>query len=297
MRRPFTRADAIAAGVSPSALRGSRFRRIFRGVYIHSSVPASTITRIEAALLLHPPEAFASHTSAAKVYGVPVPDSPDVHVSVFAAADRRGRPGLTCHVAPPETPVEARRGLRVSAPQRMFVELAGVLDLVELVVVGDALVRLGLATAADLVEAAAGCPAATRAARLVRAEVDSPMESRLRMLIVLAGLPEPTVNHKVYDASGRLLYRFDLSYPELKLIIEYDGRQHREDLDQWDHDIERREWFDHNGWMIVLVVARGIFQRPWETLDRIRAALKLRGCTTMPRVLAEDWRPFFAGRA
>ncbi len=297
MRRPFTRADAIAAGVSPSALRGSRFRRIFRGVYIHSSVPASTITRVEAALLVHPPDAFASHTSAAKVYGLPVPDSADVHVSVFAAADRRCRPGLTCHVAPRTAAVESRRGLRVSAPRRMFVELAGVLDLVELVVVGDALVRLGLATVEDLVEVAAGCPAATRAARLVRIEVDSPMESRLRMLIVLAGLPEPTVNHKVYDASGRLLYRFDLSYPQLKLIIEYDGRQHREDLDQWDHDIERREWFDHNGWMIVLVVARGIFQRPWETLDRIRAALKVRGCSALPRVLAEDWRPFFPGRA
>ena len=33
-RRPFTRADALAAGISPKMLRGSRFRHIFRGVSV-----------------------------------------------------------------------------------------------------------------------------------------------------------------------------------------------------------------------------------------------------------------------
>lgn len=41
-RRPFTRADAIAAGVKPGLFRGSRFRRLFRGVYIDSGVPVTT---------------------------------------------------------------------------------------------------------------------------------------------------------------------------------------------------------------------------------------------------------------
>ena len=93
MRRPFTRAEAVAAGVSPSALRGANFCRIFRGVYIHSSVPAHPLIRVRAALLIHPPGAFASHASAARVYGVPVPTLPDEHVSVFEEKDRRRRPG------------------------------------------------------------------------------------------------------------------------------------------------------------------------------------------------------------
>ena len=44
-------------------------------------------------------------------------------------------------------------------------------------------------------------------------------ESRLRMLIVLAGLPEPKVNHKLLDERGRVRRRLDLSYPDLRLIV------------------------------------------------------------------------------
>jgi hypothetical protein len=41
--------------------------------------------------------------------------------------------------------------------------------------------------------------------------------------------------------------RFDLCYPSLKLIIEYDGRHHAEDSEQWLHDLKRRE--ASTGWM------------------------------------------------
>jgi hypothetical protein len=74
------------------------------------------------------------------------------------------------------------------------------------------------------------------------------METRLRMLIVLAGLPEPVVDFKGYWEDGTVRYRFDLSYPDHKIVVEYDGRQHRDDLTQWDHDVERGEWFDDDGW-------------------------------------------------
>ena len=49
------------------------------------------------------------------------------------------------------------------------------------------------------------------------------METRLRTLIVLTGLPEPTVNHVVRDLHGRKLYRFDLSCPDLKIVVAYDA--------------------------------------------------------------------------
>lgn len=301
MRRPFTRTDAVAAGVSMSALRGANFCRIFRGVYIHSSVPAHPLIRVRAALLIHPPGAFASHASAARVYGVPVPTLPDEHVSVFEEKDRRRRPGIRNHVAPVDISMVTVGGIRVSGPDQMFVELAGLLNLVDLVVVGDDLVRLRKTTPARLrtfcaASGHADAGAAARAAGWVRAGVDSPMETRLRMLLVLAGLPEPEVNHKILRGDGRVRYRFDLSYPDLKLIVEYDGRHHRDDLDQWDRDTERKDWFDHNGWMHVPVFSRGIYRRPDETLGRVLAALNSRGCLRLPRVLADDWRPFFPVR-
>ena len=296
LRRPFTRGDAIAAGVSPSSLKGSRFRRIFRGVYVHASVPAHPVLRAQAALLLHPPGAFASHASAGRVYDVPLPSLPDEHVSVITHRDRRSRPGLRAHVAPPGTPVEVVRGVRVSAPAQMFVELAGMLSLVDLVVVGDALVRLRRVTPEGLREFCDGSSSlsARRAAAHVRAGVDSPMETRLRMLIVLAGLPEPEINHRIVE-DGRVRYRFDLSYPALRIVVEYDGRQHRDDLDQWDHDTDRRDWLDAEGWLLVPVFSRGIYRDPAKTVARVAAALRSRGAV-LPRRLPDDWRAHFPGR-
>ncbi len=301
LRRPFTRADAIAAGISPGMLRGSKFRRIFRDVYVHELARASPLTRVRAALLIHPLSAFASHASAARVYDVPLPLLGDEHVSVFSAGERRRRTGIVNHVVEPNAEVREVDGLRVSAPARMFVELASVLGLVDLVVVGDALVRLRLVTTEELIGYAAtwrnrGVALARRAASLVRDRVDSPMETRLRLLIVLAGLPEPEVNRRITDDQGRTLYRLDLCYPSLRLIIEYDGRQHSEDPAQADWDISRREWFDHHDWMILPVVAKGIYQRPDQTLERVFAALKLRGCPNLPRRLDETWRAHFPVR-
>jgi hypothetical protein len=298
VRRPFTRADAIAAGIDPRLLRGKRFRRIFKGVYISAEVPPSPLHRVEAAVVLHPPGAFASHVSAARVYGLPVPHLSDEHVSVFEDKDRRRRPGIRCHVAPRTTSVGLRHGIRVSTPIPLFVQLASILSLVDLVVVGDALVRRRAFSTGELVEACRAADdrhaaSALRAAELVRAGVDSPMETRLRLLIVLAGLPEPEVNVEVRDGNGLVVRRFDLAYRHLRLIVEYDGRQHAEDPDQFSSDIRRREQLDDWGWRIVVVTAKGIFQRPEETLLRVHKALRDRGAKRLPTRFADAWHIHF----
>lgn len=298
-RHPFLASEAIAAGLSPSSLKSKKFRRLFRGVYIHASVPVHPLHRVQAALLIHPPVAYASHLSAARVYRLPVPDHADEHVTVPTPADRRPRRGIRSHVSEMGDAVVVN-GIRVSSPTRLFVELAGLLNLVELVVVGDDLVRQGRATPAELVSACARsttkhAKAARRAASYVRSGVDSPMETRLRMLLVLAGLPEPVINLEVYE-DGRLRFRFDLCYPELKLIVEYDGRQHRDDLDQWDRDLDRHDWFDEEGWRIVQVFARGIYRRPDLTIERVLSALRSRGCRSLPRTVSDEWRAYFPVR-
>jgi len=299
---PFTRADALAAGISPKMLRGSRFRRLFRGVYISADVPVNPLVRAQAALLLHPPTAFASHVSAARVYRLPVPDIPDEHVTVFKADDRRPQPGLKTHVAPAGARVARYRGIRLSELCQTFVQLAAVLSLVDLVAVGDAMVRKFKVPLEELLGSCADstdrhAAPARRAASYVREGVDSPMETRLRMLIVLAGLPEPEVNVKLYDRQGRVRRRLDLSYPAIRLIVEYDGRQHAEDIEQWNSDLERREEFDDGHWRILVVTAKGIYREPERTLQRVRKALIARGHQGVPRRLSDDWRIHFVPRA
>jgi very-short-patch-repair endonuclease len=301
VRRPFTRADAVAAGIDPKTLRTSRFRRIFRGVYIGRDVVPTPRIRAEAALVLHPETAFVSHLSAARLYGLPVPDSPEEHVSVLRQEDRRKRSGMRSHVARAPVRVAVKDGVRVSRPEQMFVELASMLALVDLVIVGDALVRtFGI----DAERLRAWCATSTGrharlarvAARYVRDEVDSPMETRLRMLIVLAGLPEPVVNHKIRDTRGRVRLRLDLSYPAWKLIVEYDGRQHARDVAQWRRDLQRREYFDDEEWKILVVTSEGVFVEPEQTLLRVRRALRSRGCPDLPRQLDDAWRAHFPTR-
>ena len=255
---------------------------------------------VEAVLLVHPPTAYASHLSAARVYGLPVDLSGPEHVTVRTGDDRRLRGHVRHHLATPGDDVRRLGTLRVSGPEQLFCELAEHLGLVDLVVAGDALVRWHGTTPDRLVAAADRArPAvrrvARRAAAYVRHGVDSPMETRLRMLVVLAGLPEPVVNHVIHWEDGRVRFRFDLCWPQWRLILEYDGRQHRHDLDQWDVDIARRDWMDEQRWAFVPVVARGIHSRPDETLERVRAAL-VRCGARVPRQLTAEWEASFPVR-
>ncbi|RIQ24462.1 hypothetical protein [Jiangella rhizosphaerae] len=62
------------------------------------------------------------------------------------------------------------------------------------------------------------------------------METRVRLLIVDAGLPSPEVGVNVIDHTGTWLARPDHSDPDLKIAIEYDGDHHRTDQRQWQRD-------------------------------------------------------------
>ena len=133
-------------------------------------------------------------------------------------------------------------------------------------------------------------------AKWVRTGVDSVMETRLRMLIVLAGLPEPTINHILRANDGSWLRRIDLSYLDLRLAIEYDGRQHALDTKQWNSDIRRREELEQQGWRFIVVTADSLYGDPLGTLERIRTAVSKRGATITRRQPSPEWSRCFPGR-
>jgi hypothetical protein len=254
-------------------------------------------TRIRAALLVHPEGAIASHYSAARIHRLPVPDHFFEHVTVFRAQDRRYRPELKSHVTIRPRHVQEVRGIPVLDPVSTFIQLAGSLSLVDLVVLGDAIVRRFNMAPKRLLRLCrrSGDYYAGRAAvaaGYVRRGVDSPMESRLRMLIVLAGLPEPSTNVRLVNEDGSWHRRFDLCYPGIKLIVEYDGRQHADDRAQWKRDLDRREEFDDEGYRILVVTAEGIYAQPQRTLERVRRQLILRGWPNVP-TLDDAWKDHF----
>jgi hypothetical protein len=154
-----------------------------------------------------------------------------------------------------------RDGRRLSAPAENFVELAETLSLVDLVILGDAMVRRELVTCADLVAATAstrrrrGVRLARAAAVMVRPRVDSPMETRVRLLIVLAGLPEPAPGHTVRDAIGGWIGEVDLAYPADRIAIEYHGDVHRSSPGKWRRDIAKAELLAQLGWIVIVLTS------------------------------------------
>lgn len=293
----FTRAQAKAAGLSDRVLQGPRVQRIFRGVYAEAGVVIDLRLRARAALLIAPAGAVVARQTAAVLLGGVVPTDTRIHLRL--PSGRMGVAGIVDRCRSGSWSTARIGGVPVTTAEDTFIDLAADLGLVDLVVLGDALVRRKRTTPEQLVAAAqahggACALLARRAAGLVRRGVDSPMESRLRMLLVLAGLPEPVVNHVEHDDRGWWVRRFDLSYPEVRVAVEYDGRQHAESDRQWQRDVERREELDNDGWRIVVVLARGIYREPERTLDRVVATLRAQGMAA--RITSQEWRVHFSGQ-
>lgn len=285
----------------PCRLRSKEFQRLFHDVYVLAGIVLTTLLWAHAALKVAGPRGHISHFTAAELWGLAPPKRPGVDVSTPAGVTRSRADGIHAHEANPAGTVVVRWRLRVSSPVQTFLDLAGQpgMGLVDLAVVGDRVVARKLATPEDLITAAdawrgRGARLARRVARLVRTGVESPMETRLRLLIVLAGLPEPKVNHILRRVDGEWWMRLDLSYPEQKVLVEYDGRQHAEDTRQWHKDIRRREWLERTGWATVTVTFPGIFDEPDTTLHRVLAVLRERGVPGLPRRLDAEWRRHFS---
>lgn len=294
--KPFLRA-AGAMG-EPSEWRFRRAHRaLFRGVYIGAETPVTHQLLAEGALLLAEPGSYLSHYTAARLWGGIVPDHPDVHVTYPRM--RAQCSGISAHRPKIRQHVVRWKGLPVTSPIQTFLDMSHLLGLVDLVVLGDSLVRRKRFTPEHLVALAEKHSGphsrlARRAARLVRTGVDSAMETKLRLLIVLAGLPEPEVDHRVHDNDGGLLRRYDLSYLAYRLIIEYDGRQHAESREQWHHDIERDEELDDGGIRRLVMVSNDIHRTPARTLGRITRAMARQGMAVPP--LKDEWRRHFPSR-
>lgn len=107
------------------------------------------------------------------------------------------------------------------------------------------------------------------ALELVREDSWSPRESQVRCHLVLAGLPEPVLNHDAYDRHGAFLGCVDLAYPERRIAIEYHGILHSA---RYAADVERIAALRAAGWTVIEVTSE-LLARPERLVARVRAAL------------------------
>jgi hypothetical protein len=102
------------------------------------------------------------------------------------------------------------------------------------------------------------------------APAESPMETRLRWLLPQAGLPCPEVQVDLHDSAGRFVGRADLYYPAARLVIEYDGANHRDRLVE---DNRRQNLLFRAGFRLLRFTAADLGQHPETIVALVRNTL------------------------
>ena len=95
------------------------------------------------------------------------------------------------------------------------------------------------------------------------------METRLRLLLVLAGLPRPSVQVSVGNEAS-FLGRVDLYYPDHRLIIEFDGGTHRNTLAA---DNRRQNRLIEAGYRLLRFTASDVLGDPASVVAMVRKAV------------------------
>jgi len=280
---PFAVGADGAPGVSRGRARAGDLTSPFRGVRDHEQ-PRDQLGLARAfAPLLVPDQAF-SHRTAAVLLGMRTPQGhprPVVDVMTFGGRRPIRRAGVSAHRGGDDCARAAVGGLPVLDPVETWLHLAGGLALDDLIVMGDGLVRrrapattvAGLRSALAAHRRLVGGPRLREALEWIRAGTDSARETMLRLLLVRARLPEPDeLNGEIRNEHGAVIAHGDLVWRAPRVVVEYEGDQHRTDPLQFSIDIDRIGAIQSLGWTVIRVDA-ALFARPRTLIPRLKAAL------------------------
>lgn len=280
---PFSTAEALDL-LTEDVLRGPRYRQLSHGAHQLAELEVDHGRRIQAFRKTHGDDFVLVGRSAAWAHGV---RSVDQDSPVVVGIPSRHRLRRTAHVTPHlarlthDEVVPTPFGL-ATVPGRTAVDLArGIGErnrpVTARVADVDALLRASGLTADE----ARVVPAACRGVRGLRGAgdvlelccdgVDSRQETRLRLLIVGAGLPTPQTQCPVVLPGGRVVARLDLGWPDQRVGCEYDGQVHLSP-EQVRIDLRRHNLIREAGWR-VLQVDRHQIRGPREVLRQLSCLL------------------------
>ncbi|TKJ19033.1 hypothetical protein A6V29_10735 [Blastococcus sp. CCUG 61487] len=277
----FIGSHAVSEGVlTRHQLQNGPYVRVLHGVYADSSLDRDHLLRCRAAALLMPSEAVLGGRSAAALLGAPAPSYGDpVTVLVPPGTKWTGPVGVRVHTtdfSPADVALD-EWGIRHATAARTAWDVATLETTATAVGVLDAMVRAGLIDAGRLQAMIERPLASWRSARARRAlgmvdgRSESPPESWVRVACALAGLPAPIPQYQVHDG-GRWLARVDLAWPEQRLIVEYEGEHHFDEL-QIVKDDARLDAVVAAGWRVIRLSAADL-RNLTEVVARIAEALR-----------------------
>jgi hypothetical protein len=224
-------------------------------------------------------------------------DLPGIHISRRAGKTMPRRSGAIGHETNLlDDEVCCVDGLPITTRVRTWLDISRRMSMDELTVVADHLLRIPRpdlegrsepyakhADLAAMLERHKGTPG-IRKARLAleesRVGSDSAPETRLRLAILRAGLPEPALNQVVALAPG-ISRQPDMAFEDYEVAAEYEGAGHSSP-DQIVRDISREEDFSQAGWIQVRISKRHMTDDARTAVGKIRAALVSRGWKAGP---------------
>lgn len=274
--QPFIGSAAVRRGDITRNALARHHRAIYRDVYLPRDVELTALLRARAAWLST--GATLCGLSAAAAFGTKWLDA---SAPAEIIRDTRHAPaGIVVHswrLAPDETCLAG--SMTVTTAIRTAFDIGRHLPPDRAIPVLDALANAtGLRPSsvhamADRYPGVRGVSRLRRTLELVDGGAESPQETRLRLLIVGAGLPTPETQIAFRD----LHVRVDMGWREWRVAVEYDGIQHWTDRRQRAWDLERVALLEAAGWVVVRVSA-DMLSRPKVVVERVTAKLRAAGC-------------------
>ena len=235
------RSELLAAGVTNdeirTALRSGSWQTLHRGTYgdAASIAPLHADTKYELrsrAIAARSPHLVLSHISAASVLQLPIQGIAldEVHLTRIGKGGGRSGPGRivhSAHLQPRE--ILSGNGFQVTDVARTLIDVACSAPFATTTIAADNALNRRLLTPADLAAALArtqhrrGAAAGRRALLFADGRSESVGETRTRLVMHQFGLPAPTLQVRLYAQDGTFLGRVDMGYPELGVMIEFDG--------------------------------------------------------------------------
>jgi very-short-patch-repair endonuclease len=262
-------------GVTRIQLRGAAYARLRSGIYRWVGLPESPELHLRAVAKGLPAGAAFSGKTALWLHGLDVPPCAPIEVTIrFGGRRRAGASVRRAALVPGE--IVMRRGVPTTTAIRTVLGLCGNQSLTEAVVDADMALHARLISMADLQAFVAehrnakGIARLRRVIALAEPKTESAMETRLRMLLLLAGLPRPEVQGSIRDEEGCYLGRPDLLYRTQHLAIEYDGGSHR---DRMVDDNRRQNGLVGASFRLLRFTAPDVYGTPERVVMDVRHAL------------------------
>lgn len=276
--RPFTAAQAAAAGVTRAVLRrllrDHYVRRLLKGVFVAAQVPDSLMLRAQGLNLVVPEHAVVCDWTAVWLYTGVLPPNQHLEVPPVSLFLPRGRGRLRNDLcssgersfSPGD--LATVEGLTVTTPIRTAWDIGRLVHRDLAIGALDALLRMGDFSLDELLEGVErfrkqrGVVQLRALAPLADPRAQSTAESALRLRWRdLPSLPPPEPQVPIVE-HGREVFYLDLGVRDLRFAVEYDGEEFHSSDEDVDHDRRRRRWVEENhGWIIKVVRKENVFGR------------------------------------